>query len=432
MSTVAVKRRLPWWGKLGLLSFSLALTWGTLELALRIIGTSVPTSTALGVMFQSDSQTGWRGRPDVDTQFVTAEFAARVRHTSEGWRRCGIDSPLADDDASPGRTVWFLGDSFTWGWGVEDDETFVSCLNRMGPTGTRYRNLGIPGYSSVQEYLLLKQLIEQGRRPDVVVVRFCGNDLRDNIWLTDNDPPRPGFSVVNGATVIQGLPVRPSPLWTVSSALRRHSVAAGFLSYHVHRLRHAQRLASSTRASAAPASAATDVAPAANDAALSLLRGGMDAEYPESVSDEDLRTSQQVVFLRDAYARLKELCDQHEIELAIASEFRVHPALAYVCRQLDIRLLDVSRRLERFAQSSDAGQPLYFRHDGHCTPLGHRLIAEALYDELHGEARRSPPRLAEKSATSGSAGAADSTGTAEAIETEGVAETAQRASSIRR
>lgn len=416
MSDVVVRRRrLPWWGKLAMVAFSCAFTWGVLEVALRVTGVQAPTATALGTMFQPNSDTGWLGRPNVDTQFVGAEFATRVRHSADGWRWCGVDAPLAEDDAYGGRSVWILGDSFTWGWGVSDEETFVARLNEMGPAGVRYRNLGVPGYSSVQEYLLLKRLVEQGRRPDVVIVRFCGNDLMDNIWMNDNDPPRPGLAEVDGQFVIQGLPVRPSPLWTVSSALRRHSAAAGFVSYHVHRLRQALRaksrpmgVAKSGRpdgqtggqdATGAQAATASQATTDRTDSRVTPF-AGMDAEYPESAPEPELRASQQVSFLRDAYGRMKELCDRHQIELAVASEFRVHPALRFVCRELDIRLIDVSARHARFRASSDAARPLYFPQDGHCTPLGHQLIAEAIHEQLHGARGGVPPRLAERPATS--------------------------------
>lgn len=77
-----------------------------------------------------------------------------------------------------------LGDSYTFGWGVEMNETFSKVLERklnMGSGGTRYEvmNLGVPGYDATQEAEMYRTA---GARynPDLVIIGFCSNDVESS------------------------------------------------------------------------------------------------------------------------------------------------------------------------------------------------------------------------------------------------------------
>jgi lysophospholipase L1-like esterase len=72
-----------------------------------------------------------------------------------------------------------LGDSVQWGWGVNQDETYLSLLETLlsselqRPVETI--NLAVPGYNTVQEAATLRA---QGWRyePDVIVLNYTTND----------------------------------------------------------------------------------------------------------------------------------------------------------------------------------------------------------------------------------------------------------------
>jgi len=96
------------------------------------------------------------------------------------------------------KRILCLGDSYTFGFGVDGQETFPQglerCMNHQGPDNQyRYQviNAGFAdGLSPDSEYLYLREI---GVRfsPDVVIVGFCIiNDLIDiskNIWELNND-----------------------------------------------------------------------------------------------------------------------------------------------------------------------------------------------------------------------------------------------------
>ncbi len=90
--------------------------------------------------------------------------------------------------------VAFLGDSFTFGWGVKIEDAFTSVvernLNRVedGKQKVEVLNFGVPGYSTFQEVALFK---ERGLdfSPDVVVVYFVENDFGLPFYVRDLNNP---------------------------------------------------------------------------------------------------------------------------------------------------------------------------------------------------------------------------------------------------
>jgi len=101
-----------------------------------------------------------------------------------------------------------MGDSFTFGEGVADDETFPSRLQaRLGP-GVEVLNLGVHGYGHDQ---MLIRLREEGLRyePDLVVLGYYADDVSRNA-LAFRDYAKPRFVLRDGSLVLTGSPV-PTP-----------------------------------------------------------------------------------------------------------------------------------------------------------------------------------------------------------------------------
>jgi lysophospholipase L1-like esterase len=111
------------------------------------------------------------------------------------WRfRINRDGFRGEDilaDKPPGtRRLLVLGDSYAFGWGVDDTAVFPEQLeapltHRLGRP-VEAINLAVPGYNTVQEHQLL---LETGDRyaPDVVLVAYAMNDAEPQ-WTV---PPAP-------------------------------------------------------------------------------------------------------------------------------------------------------------------------------------------------------------------------------------------------
>lgn len=74
-----------------------------------------------------------------------------------------------------------IGDSHMFGWGIKEEETYLSLLtDLLNSNYPKYSweiiNTAVPGYNTVMEVETLK---EKGLRfkPDMVIIHFCGNDF---------------------------------------------------------------------------------------------------------------------------------------------------------------------------------------------------------------------------------------------------------------
>lgn len=110
----------------------------------------------------------------------------RVEIDSNGHRvvRPGVVSP--DDANQSKKTVLLIGDSVVFGHGLGNKETIASQMQRFfnrKDIGYNVDNIGVPGYTSWNEYGAMKEYFER-EKPDVVVVIYVSNDIsRDNDQL---------------------------------------------------------------------------------------------------------------------------------------------------------------------------------------------------------------------------------------------------------
>jgi hypothetical protein len=127
-------------------------------------------------------------------QVVTQEYSHAVNIELGGYRSNGA---LTYDDRV---TIPILGDSFTFGLGVEDNETFVSLLDRMSTI--RYLNLGIPGNSITQHIdIVERRHHELGDPSNYVFVFFVGNDFQNILESHIISSKKSGVDVDDGSKV---------------------------------------------------------------------------------------------------------------------------------------------------------------------------------------------------------------------------------------
>jgi hypothetical protein len=93
-----------------------------------------------------------------------------------GYRGAAI--PPADEYAT--RNIVVLGDSFSFGQGVEDDQPYAAVLDSLLGADYQVINLGTPGWGLTQE---IRRYYELGERyqPAVVILQYCWNDPEDDL-----------------------------------------------------------------------------------------------------------------------------------------------------------------------------------------------------------------------------------------------------------
>lgn len=172
------------------------------EIALRLIGFEpLYVSPERDRFWKYDPLLGWAHEPGQKGIFETRQFRTLVQINQNG---------LRDRQHSYGRQneikrILVLGDSFAWGYGVEESERFSQLLEKS--LGVEVINAGVSGYSTDQELLWYKN---EGIKyeTDLVILVLAGNDVGDNEReLVNTIYHKPKFVMDNGQLVLTGYPV---------------------------------------------------------------------------------------------------------------------------------------------------------------------------------------------------------------------------------
>jgi lysophospholipase L1-like esterase len=125
-------------------------------------------------------------QPSLNVRFKNAQISIN----KDGYRGRLVSKQKGEDTFR----IILLGDSFAFGWGVEEDETFAFHLEQIlnkrleGKPNVEVINFGVPGYSTFQQVALFE---EKGMeyKPDAVLVYFVDNDFGMPFFIRRFDDP---------------------------------------------------------------------------------------------------------------------------------------------------------------------------------------------------------------------------------------------------
>jgi hypothetical protein len=252
---------------------------------------------------------------------------------------------------APGRIrIVMLGDSITFGHRVRDDQTFSALLeSRSG----RFEvvNLGVEGYGTDQELIVLR---EEGlrRRPDVVVLNFCSNDVLNNALDRDHQDgrtPKPYFTQEGDEIRLHDDGLRLRPLRRVAQWLADESHLYGRLGDLLPRLQVA------VRGSEPPAHAPRLMdRPEAVELSIRLVR---------RIAEESRQAGVRVLLVMHA--------DEPGLlgRSRLASRVSESPLLA------ELAVLDMAKRFRARGLGVD---DVLLDYQGHLTPLGNLVVAQEI------------------------------------------------------
>jgi lysophospholipase L1-like esterase len=246
-----------------------------------------------------------------------------------------------------------LGDSFTWGHGVEDEQVYTRLLEKL-LDGVEVLNFGLSASSTDQQLLILRRHVLP-YRPDLVVVMVTRNDFFDTGRRSIGSYGKPTFVLESdGRLRLSNVPV-PEISWLRRAhyRLRRHSGVLNLLERALRPGQHAQE-ASGPRAPppdpyrlirALLRAMRTEAAAAESRFAIAITAMGSQT-YPDEIPEADL----------ERHRVLEELADSEAIPL-----LDLIPGFRRAARDV------AGRRLV-----------LHYPLDLHWTVAGHRLAAEEL------------------------------------------------------
>ena len=161
-----------------------------------------------GKFTRYDPLIGWVGKERADDSFEWLDTLSHVRQNRYGYRDAGYDFVKGAK-----RRLLILGDSFVWGFGVENEDIFTSRIDSMNGD-MEVINLGVSGYTTDQEYLIWYKLGRKWSPEDVLLLILPSNDLDE---LVDNMPHgymKPTYVLDSAGTLkLKHVPVPRRRVW---------------------------------------------------------------------------------------------------------------------------------------------------------------------------------------------------------------------------
>jgi hypothetical protein len=155
----------------------------------------------------ADPALGWRMRPNHEWLSDTEEYHVRYRSNAQGFR----DGRSQDGREKPHR-IALVGDSLTFGHGVDFEQTYGALLEAQLPVTAVY-NFALPAFGLDQMWRTLVEVALKVQ-PDLVIVGFIADDFTRSLTAFRQDVGfnKPTFWLRDGALVRQTSQDRPPAL----------------------------------------------------------------------------------------------------------------------------------------------------------------------------------------------------------------------------
>lgn len=148
--------------------------------------------------YKYDSELGWFPIPGGSNVFK-GDHLFTIQHNADGFR----DVPHG---AKTRKRIAFVGDSFVWGYDAELTDLFTGKLQAR-LKDWEVLNLGVSGYATDQEQLLLQRWFAHFQ-PDVIVLVFSDNDVDENtLNMVHGGYYKPWFEANGSQLTEHGVPV---------------------------------------------------------------------------------------------------------------------------------------------------------------------------------------------------------------------------------
>jgi len=333
-------------GILAAIVFGIALLIAIAEIGLRILMPHWADFDSWRFM-RTIQVPGWgsvvKGVPEFDGWFAqnNGDFRAHIRLNAAGLRN---PDPLS----AANDRVWVIGDSMTFGWGVAQDAMYSSIIAAKSHRPTY--NVASPG-TNVCGYQALAALMPKGMKPSAVVVGL----VLENDVVEYDCPHGKGEQAPPPDTG----PVAAPSLMDAKHFLTAHSALYNFLAVSLKRI------------------------PAISAALESLGIIKPVQHYRLAVSRDRMqsaveRTADELAFLKGMFPKGTPFA-----VLIVPARFEIRdgdPAYTTMDRSMHTALKKRGVTfIDVFPAFRAAGfKPTHFAHDGHWSPLGHRIAGEAV------------------------------------------------------
>jgi hypothetical protein len=168
-----------------LIIFSVFISLIIVEVLLQLIGFKPwkyeKSESGNQEIFKKDNELGWVAKKGIYELNINSNVKSKIKFTIEdgGNRQTSIDNLKKNN-------IFFIGGSFTQGWGVNDDNTFAHLIQNKFNNYKVY-NFAQSGYGGVQSLLLLKRKLKNYKSTKLIVYGFIEHHEQRNVarknWL---------------------------------------------------------------------------------------------------------------------------------------------------------------------------------------------------------------------------------------------------------
>ena len=204
-----------------------------------------------GDIFDKDPVLGFKLKPSTTERHWSSDYDALYRIDANGRRETRRHQAAE-------KTIHVFGDSFTFGFGVSNGETWPDILSETLTPPINVVNYAVTGYGLDQMYLSLEQNLDQIDEGDIVLFTPISNDLQRNliakthvcmIYLTEPDGQHAYPKFKDGAWRTVSLEQECNYFWDsiLGNALWPISLGGFYRSWRLHSIReelitHADRI----------------------------------------------------------------------------------------------------------------------------------------------------------------------------------------------
>jgi hypothetical protein len=313
---------------------------------------------------------GWTLSPNWQGRHQHHDFDVNYQTNLLGYR-----GPFQTFTNQQTKTV-LIGDSFTFGLGVNDEDTFSHQLNQM--QSNQYLNLGIPGYSTDQQWLLIEELSELFNAKHYLLFFYLGNDLIDNAlsYPMQANQAKPVFQLNNGELTLEETPISRLPKSKLTSTFDiKQIIDTSEQQSEMEQLTQRSNLLRLL------------MPPTLNSDGIHQLEQHLDQtlSYHRTLAK---------ALLNKINAHLKQKNVSFTLVTMPNKNFILNPNSAsaalqdYVRRQLieiggesDIPVYDLEQKMKQ-AQQQPKSTMWFHPHEGHLNAEGHKIVAQLLNEEF--------------------------------------------------
>jgi len=346
------------------LCFVIIIPFSIFEISLRILEPKPKYSRYRGnefVFYEYNDTLGWFNKPNASGNFIMPDSVSYIKINSIG---------LRDIEYYPSskKIIQFYGDSFTWGYGVNDIDRFTNVFSQEVekniPNKYEVMNFGVTGYGTDQEYLLLKR---KGILYNPLIVIFnYHNDVYDVALDLNYTYPKPFFIVKDGKLKLTNVPVPKKDNWTDRSEPLQKKTWLRYLTYIDNKVFRGSRVLNFIR-SRSEHLFSNRYSAAYYNKTLAVI----DLLLLESKNEVEKIGGKFVVVLLPDKEQVYGQANTTEID-----------HLVNFGKQNNITVINLLSDLKEITKVNKSESNLYFNVDSHFSVKGNKVVGEFIYKRL--------------------------------------------------